>query len=274
MRRHWRLAVVGIAVITPLPADWKITTSTTDDRGIESVRTEYYKGQLWRSDSSGVRESPLVFVMDQEGRALTIWDVKRKEYMSVTPHAVSREILDRRVDARSWPVLLVETSTTDTGERQTLFGRTATHLITSEKRSGQQAPDAEMKLESESVTDAWYIDASGLPVERRGTFSAMLVLNGQVPEVRRTHTGPAPSGMAVRETRTWRLLKLSITTESEMEVKELQEGPLSPALFMPPADFKRVDKLSDTSLVYQPSFSDEIQMYWNSFENWLFSWFS
>ena len=138
-------------------------------------------------------------------------------------------------------------------------------------------PGAEAKFESEMVADGWYLDATGLPTERRGYMMAMLtVSSGAMPVIKTSHTGPVPYGLVVRQKVTRRFSEgADRQFERSVEMMGLSEGALSQQLFEPPVDFRRVDKLADTTFaIYKPSFSDEIEMYWNTFENWLFRWFS
>jgi len=143
----WMCGLGLMAALTPVRADWKITTATTDLRGEESVRTDYYKGKLQRSDIEGNRAHPYVVVLDVENRRETVWDASAKQYSVIS---LRRE--------------------------------------------------------------------------------------------RKPVAAPTAAG-------------------------------LSQELFEPPADCKRVAQLPG-AFVRRPSLSDEIEMYWNSLEYWLLSWFS
>lgn len=59
-----------------------------------------------------------------------------------------------RTPERRGPLSFIEIETKDTGERQTMFGRTARHVIIEERWDG-----------NESRSDGWYIDAESLPPE-------------------------------------------------------------------------------------------------------------
>jgi hypothetical protein len=277
VRKGLLLALGLMVALVPLRADWKITTVETYSGRMETVRTEYYKDKLRRTDMEVNGAPGLVAVVDLTAERQTMWDVKRKEYVRISLKQRPTQAALAEADPATRPVLLVATSTMDTGERQTIFGRTARHLITSEKRSREEVPGAETKFNSEMLTDGWYLDASGLPMERHSYMAAMLIgSSGAMPVIRTSHTGPVPSGLVVRQKVTRRFSEgLDRQFETSMEVTGLYEGALSQHLFEPPADFRRVDKLADTAFaIYKPSFSDEIEMYWNSFENWLLSWFS
>ena len=256
-------------------ADWKITT-VTDTSGRKSVGTEYYKGKLRRSDTQvdGVLRS--VFVMDSETMRQTMWDPGAKQYTVFSAARTPSTTKIPVTDTQTRPVLLFESATTDTGERQTFFGRTGRRLITSEKRSREETPGSPRKLESETVTDGWYVDVTGLPQSRSAGLFYSLVA-GPSPVIKVTHTGERLSGLAVREKVVTHFMGSgSGIPESEMtrEVTELYEGVLPQNLFEPPADFKRVAQLANTSIRYPRSFSDEIELYWNTVERWFAGWFS
>lgn len=158
MRQARCLAAVWMLVTGPLRADWKITISYSDENRCESVHTQYYKGDLRRSDSLSNRQAGPIVVQNLAAGTFTMWDTKRKVFMTVSPlrgpAAAPAPVAE--VDATMGPVELIETDTTETGERQTILGRTARHFITSEKQSLEETPGAEAKLESETVRDEWY----------------------------------------------------------------------------------------------------------------------
>ena len=120
-----------------LCADWKIVTRTGD-----RTLTEYFKGSLTRTDPS----PSYATVMDFDRRRQVNWRSDLRQY----------QIVEWPPDVRpnsSSPVINIERSTVDTGERKKFFGRTARHLISRVTRS--DGP--------ETVIDGWYIEAPGLP---------------------------------------------------------------------------------------------------------------
>jgi len=270
--------LLGLLIaIAPLRADWKITTVMTDLNGSESVATEYYKGKLRRSDTEVNGAHRSVFVMDAENRRQTMWDPGAKQYVDLsTPRVAPRTMEVAEPGPTTRPVLLLESNTTDTGERQTFFGRSARHLITIEKRLREEIPGAESRLESEKTTDGWYLDLNGFPQSRAiGAFYTLLA-GSERPVFKAIHTGAPLSGLAVREKITARFVNSPSATreiQSTREVRELSEGVLPANLFEPPSDYKRVAELANPYMRPR-SFSDEIEAYWNVVENWFLSWFS
>lgn len=88
--------------------------------------------------------------------------------------------------------LVIERATVDTGERRDFFGRVARHLITHETRSNAG-------WSGSGEIDGWYVDSEFLPREKRGTVVALLIAGDARPRVRVNQTGPAPAGLAVKE---------------------------------------------------------------------------
>ena len=60
-------------------------------------------------------------------------------------------------------------------------------------------------------------------------------------------------------------------SEMTREVTELSDAPLAQALFEPPPGFKRVTQLSYRPA---PSFSDQMDIYWQQVQRWFFGLFS
>src|SRR5215468_11243364 len=102
-----------------LHADWKIVTRTGD----RSV-TEFFKGALMRTDSLPAYTS----VLDFDRRRQVNWRSDLRQYAIVEwPPEVQPN--------SSSPVINIERSTVDTGERKQFLGRTARHLISRITRS-------------------------------------------------------------------------------------------------------------------------------------------
>lgn len=238
------------------------------------MSTEYFKGRLRRYDFKPGAGKQSVSVIDFDKLRQTMWDIDRREYVVVRlrrtltpPHAPGP-------NHTAAPVLLVEIATTDTGERQAIFGREARHLISSEKRYRQSDAGSPPVLELERLTDGWYVDAPGLPSEKRAGTGYVLAAGGQVPTIKVKRTGPVPSGLAVRERITSHNVRASGGTqmdETTFEVTELFEGSLSNELFEPPPGFERVIHFPGD---YRRSVSDDLEMYWEWFQDCFSGWFS
>lgn len=245
-------------LVTPLLADWKIVTINDGH-----TTTEYYKGVSLRTDASPVYTT----VADFDHRKQTTWRTDLRQYT-----VLDWPPLPPPADPSSRPVIKIESTTTDTGERKKFFGRTARHLITRTLRDGL-----------ETQTDGWYIDASGLPKWKRGGPAIMVLtslLGNQKPVTPRIdfkQTGPAPEGLPV-------LLKTSSqiampgapahTFENSSQVIELDEAPLPDRLFQPPDGYQRVDQLSTAAIPTPRNWADYAQYEWRRMQAWINSLFN
>lgn len=227
-----RIALCSLGVLAglggALRADWKITTVTTW-KGSRSVHTEYFKGSLCRVDHGNT-----VSVVDSKNSRQTIWDVTTCQYV------VEKLRRAREQAGAPGPTIVIDIETTDTGERRTMFGRTARHLITLERRH-------EESQESETRRDGWYINSESLPQALRASKTAILVAGRARPVLKVNRKGSAAeTGLAL-----WRKITNVSTTaggqraifEQTSEVTELFEGQLDATLFDPPPGFRRVTSL-------------------------------
>lgn len=240
-----------VAVSVPVLAGWKITTQTNaaSDR---SVVTEYFSGGLQRTDYSDPQGQRQVTVLDFDRARQTIWNENSKQYMVVR--------LNRRIDPLplSQEVTVIDQATADTGERRTIFGRTARHLLT------REISEVDGNVQSVKRTDGWYVDADTLPREKRGGSSYYLSFGKTRPNIKINHSGPAVTGLAVLQKIT--ITSLGETQEWRIEVTELVEGPLSKDLFEPPKSFRRVISFPGD---HPLSWTQQIQQGWEWFEDLL-----
>ncbi len=145
--------------------------------------------------------------------------------------------------------------TVDTGERKEMFGHTARHIITSERRVASPGGCAQS---NSSETDGWYIDLEvpqGCDGTQRkaGTATAILTAGpaGCLKGLQVHRTGVAESGFPVLKTVTTHSAyrqadgtEKEFTSTNESEVTELSALPLDKALFEVPTGFKQVSKLN------------------------------
>ena len=196
-----------------LHADWKVTTVTTSG-DTRSIETEYFKNGMRRWDNTSH-----VSVLDQPGIRSINWSVEKREYL--IQHS-SRP----RQATESGPAIVIDVETTDTGERRIIFGREARRLITVERRS-----------DSETRTDGWYIDSQSLPPPFQRYRVAVLTSGPSQlqPRIEINRRGIERTGIPVSAV-------MTSTTGSltAIEVTDLFEGELDPALFQAPPGFRRV----------------------------------
>jgi hypothetical protein len=224
------LSTLMAALGTALHADWKIVTRTGDTSVVE-----YFKGSLTRADSPPAYTS----VSDFDHRRTVNWRNDLRQYIVVEWPP------EHQSDTASGPVITIEQNTTDTGERQQFFGRTARHLVTHTKRS--DSPD--------TLTDGWYVDVPELPRLKRASGSAVMVITKgvgnqkpAVPRIEVKQTGPEPVGLPMRIKTTVVFPGVSHQTiETVSEVTELLEVALPDKLFQPPEGYRRVESFPNVA---------------------------
>lgn len=150
------------------------------------------------------------------------------------------------------PTLRSEAKTVDTGERRNFFGHEARHVITTWKQTPQAGSHSEPR---ETVGDAWYIDldmnisceSRWQPhnVEPRREFDTAA---GERLEV--IDDGIRVTGFAIESNYTSRAMvklpdgtKRETVNTSQQKVTEFYEGPLDPALYEVPGDFRTLRDL-------------------------------
>jgi hypothetical protein len=128
----------------------------------------------------------------------------------------------------------------DTGERRWMFGHLARRVIRSERRVPELGSCSAREGEQRTKTDGWYIDLpSAYPQGQGYLMGSAACPNGAIDRTEIHTTGPREKGFAL----------LEISTSSEWhgsmrnKVVELDESPLDPKRFLPPADFHQVPSL-------------------------------
>ncbi len=163
------------------------------------------------------------------------------------------------------PTLRIEITTVDTGERKEFFGHAARHIVTTRK----QIPLEGSKSNAQQMaTDGWYIDLDTniscdrhIPEGKRVHVHAFLTTgNMPVEKVEFIDNGEPETGFAIQ----WKMTtkeaitlpdgtKKEDTSISEMRVTQLVEGPLDPALFSTPTEFRQVEHIERNPPANLPS---------------------
>jgi len=233
--------------------------------GLTDTRTEYVAGDRFRNEwqtQMGDRPGTAMasIVLRGERDKVFVLDLQTHEYVTYETDSHGMVAGSRaRPAAQSGGTLRIDIDFADTGERKEFFGHTARHITTKEKRVA--SPGACSK-DSYSETDGWYIDSAVMPEWRQqkknsfGIVVASVVSYGTDGKCADTmdkievHRNGAEPGFPI---------KLNTMLKSEAprrdgspralestwgsEVVELKEGPLDPALFEVPSDYKRVESL-------------------------------
>ena len=246
-------AVDGVKIVTR-----QVTGGFTD------MRTEYLTPDRMRNEwqtSAGQWSGPPMASIVERGPhdRVYVMDLKAHEYVTYEADSHGAPVKSQtKPVADSGGTLQILTNSVDTGERRNFFGRIAHHIITRERRI--PSPGA-CSLGSESQTDGWYLDASavpewGQPKNGYGVVVASVVAaepttncQDKMDKIEVHHTGVEP-GFPVKVSttvesqvpgRNGKLHMLASTWRSE--ILELKQGPLDPALFQVPANFREVASL-------------------------------
>ncbi len=246
---------------SPTPTGLKIVTRQVTG-GFTDVRTEYLTPDRlrneWQPRTGDVQGPPMASIIQRgEPNRVYVLDLQAHEYMML--HNEWRDIssgMQRMQPVSSGGTLDISIANIDTGERKQLFGHTARHIITREKRAA--GPGA-CSLDSASETDGWYIDSTIMPEWRRSKSPGIVVASvmsaandncRNKTDAIQVHRSGVETGfpVQVRTTLHSEIVRgdgsqQAITSTWGSEILELKEGPLDPALFEVPADFRRVNQL-------------------------------
>lgn len=141
--------------------------------------------------------------------------------------------------------------TVDTGERREMFGYPARRVITRSRET------RDSQLLNESETDGWYIDPPAAwlnlyPPAEPGAFSYLISGTAERDDYKFTEAGNRETGFVLLTMQTHKSYfddeaGTSSTHETvhQQEVTEFSEAQLTPDLFVPPRDFKRMQQLPD-----------------------------
>lgn len=274
-RRIFALLVILCGLASA--ADLKIVTSQHSSSGSQTtppgIITRYFHDSRSRTDSrSGAGHSlhpgskllytwgpRQAFIQQCDARRSLMLNLDAREYTSTeldehgSPKGYKPAIIQHKGPAKGPLEIFIDS--VDTGERKEIFGHTARHIVTHERRV---ASPGGCQRSMSSETDGWYIDLevpsnSCHPAPRRSSTAVVLASSSscaqQELEVHRT--GVTETGFPVKLTTTTHTSLVQTdgsqkeyTNTFESEVTELSEAPLDPALFEVPAGFKLVAKLN------------------------------
>jgi len=225
-----------------------------------ALRSVYYRREgMRRKDSLREDGTPSISsIANCETGTGFLIDMSAGEYRSYeVTKFISANQIPEYVQKHPQNVVQVESRTIETGERKTFFGHEAKHFITTIKPAGNENG-------GEEVTDGWYIDHErpdnncSPEFTRRDPFYVIGTMLSTYPKVAQFHhSGPLPTGLAVKVTRTIKFAGNGNSTPartltSEEIVEDLSDSPLSPSLFQLPSGLRENSKL----LRGQPSSHD------------------
>ena len=233
--------------------------------GFTDTRTEYLAADRLRNEwQSQMRDHigpPMASIVLRGDRdRIFVLDLQAHEYTTyeTDSHGGAPGIRPHPLE-NSGGTLQISIENVDTGERKEIFGHMARHIITHEKRSA--GPGA-CSRPSESETDGWYIEGSLLPEwrqQKKGNVGVVVFSEvspgsndkclNRMDKIEVHRTG-VETGFPVKVVTTLRSevtqadgTRQTLASTWGSEVMELKEGPLDPALFEVPNDFRRVPVL-------------------------------
>jgi hypothetical protein len=247
------LLLASVAIALPASADTKIKTKNTA-MGHSTESTVYIKGARKRDEMQFGPVSNVTILQCDQKRIITLCSGKQQYTVyrldeEETPAAPARTAAKPAAkqnpattdaeETKTGGVQTVNMNTTDTGERQTMFGFPARHVKTSMKM--ESSPDACRQEKTDIETDGWYADISpqliclshpkayggmGGGEEKTGCRDRM--------SFHRTGNG-GKTGYPLKMTMTIHSEGRDYTTSTE--VVELSKAELDPALFDVPAGY-------------------------------------
>jgi hypothetical protein len=282
-----------LAAQSSRPSDLTIVIRTTVGQS-SFTRTEYIKGPRSRIESISAYErpawkgGPMIRMFGHPLAAINQCDQHRVLELDLLTHEyTSIELDDRGVPASpanavptapSGRTVRITDETTDTGEREEFFGRTARHIIT--KRTIVRNPDA-ISSGAQSEQDGWYLDLdanAGCGAHTTAALGGVLMARssggeglGSLPmlvdKVEWKTIGTPVTGLPVELT-SWsspdgRDDARASSIQFKSEVTQLSTAPLDPALFDVSAGFTKVDHLDYRQ---SASWSSQVQVWWYMIE--------
>jgi hypothetical protein len=232
--------------------------------GFTDTRTEYLAPDRlrneWQSQMRDGAGPPMAtIILRGERDRVFMLDLSAHEYLTYETDSRGSTVAMRRPMMDSGGTLKIWIENIDTGERKELFGHTARHIITREKRIAGPGACSKPSL---SETDGWYIDGSVMPEwrqQKKNNFGVVVAAEvsagsddkcfNKMDKIEVHRTG-VETGFPVKVTTTLTTdvtqpdgSTRSLSSTWGSEVVELKEGPLELTLFDVPKDFTRVESL-------------------------------
>ncbi|HVP55022.1 MAG TPA: hypothetical protein VMU45_08510 [Candidatus Eisenbacteria bacterium] len=246
-----RLSLVAVLCISTLAsADLKIKTRTTV-MGHTSDNTVYIKGPRQRTEISfGGRGSSASIMQCDQKRMITVMGDRcmvmpfGKEDISCPAMPNMRDMLRGKAasaPARAGGVVTITRTSTDTGERQDMFGYKARHIKST--MIMESSPDACNQSHMRMEVDGWYAELSTAFSCGDESYRAM-ACGGQAEagchdRIVMKGGGAAPQGYPLKQTMT--VTTNGNTSTITTEVLELTNTTLEASLFDAPPGCKSMD---------------------------------
>lgn len=248
--RFPRLSLVAVLCISTFAsADLKIKTRTTV-MGHTTENTVYIKGSRQRTEMSfgGHGGSASIMQCDQK-RIITVMGDRcmvmpfgeGESSCPATPNM--QDMLRGKVPAepaRAGGVVTITRTSTDSGERQEMFGYKVRHIKSTMTMAS--SPDACNQSNMRMEMDGWYADLPGFSCGDE-SYRSMACGRGEKPNCRDRIVmkggGGAPLGYPLKQTMT--MISKEQTFTVTTEVVELTNATLEPAMFDAPPGCQTMD---------------------------------
>jgi len=257
--RFLKVVVVIIVLASLGSADSKIKTRRTI-MGRTMENTVYVKGARQRTEEGGMMGMPgnTTIIQCDQKRIITL-NVCTKTYMitpmdetagaAMSPGKAMESEAAADAGASGAPqkggVLTIVNNSTDTGERQKMFGLEARHVRSS--MAMEPSPDACSKTSVKMERDGWYASLSPQFTCDAGAHRFGPAMGGGgrpgTPAcrdaIRMKNTGSTHAGFPLKETMT--MVSQGHTFTMTEEVTDFSTANLNPALFDIPAGYRQVN---------------------------------
>lgn len=240
MIRHQAVVVALVCLMClAAAADVKYTMEMQTGPGMPSLSTTVYvKGQLERRDMTMPGMGQISTITNCATRQTTMVNAKCSVYWIVGSEGGAPAAASGAGPARKGGVVKVINEIRDTGERQTMLGQQARHLLL--KTRLEAGPGACISGQTEMDMDMWVINVAGFSpdCQKFGEPPASPQAGGCRDTYEVVNRGAtAAMGLPVKQTFTTTVdgQRHSMT----MEVKELSTQTLDASLFAPPAGAKQ-----------------------------------
>jgi hypothetical protein len=257
MRSLLTFLLIGCSAVCSADTTIKMRTVFTDTgarpdvQNPDTTRSVYYRrGAMRKKDTLGDKTTDLSSIANCDTKTGFLVDFQAREYRTyrvVTLWPISQ--LEDYLQKNPGRAVPIESHTVDTGERKTFFGHLAKHLVTTNTRGPKSSSGGE------EILDGWYIDHEGPDNNCAPDFAhtepyyVVGTILAEYPDVAQfQHTGPLPTGLAVKLTYTSKLAPAKDgspgrTMTQERTVEDLSDSPLSPSLFEVPSGFNENPQL-------------------------------
>src|SRR3954471_5795174 len=264
------LLLASVTIALPASADTKIKTKTTA-MGHSSESSVYIKGARKRDEMNFGPMSHVSILQCDQKRVITVCEGKQTYTVyhlddEETPAAPAKTATKpaakqnpgntdaAETETKTGGVQNISVNTTDTGERQTMFGFPARHVKTSMKM--ESSADACSQNKTDMETDGWYADLSPQLVclshpKAYGGFGGGEEKVGCRDRMSFHRTGSGKTGYPLKATTTIHSERGDFSTSTE--VVELSKAELEPAHFDAPAGYTEV-----ASCYGKPSYNNAI----------------